>query len=160
MTRPKKPLLINKGSFTKEEKAKRELEESLVVGNVDKLEAPKWLINKFALEEFYKLLTELKEIDLVCNLDMNNLANYCEALSKYAEATLLLEEQPLTIKKCMPNGQYTMVENPLIGIQKKYAEELRRFANLCGLTVDSRLKIGAMKAEKLESKVGNEFGDI
>ena len=60
----------------------------------------------------------------------------------------------------MPNGSYTYVENPLIKIQKNYAEEMRKFAGLVGLTIDSRLKIATTKAEKQDSKIIDEFGDI
>ena len=66
----------------------------------------------------------------------------------------------MTIKKCMPNGSYTTVENPLIKIQKLYAEECRRFAGLIGLTIDSRLKFASAKAEKKENEITDEFGDI
>lgn len=45
-------------------------------------------------------------------------------------------------------------------IQKKYAEEMRKFASLCGLTIDSRLKAATIKIDKVENEIEDEFGDI
>ena len=47
---------------------------------------------------------------------------------------------------------------PLVDVQKKYAEEMRRFGALCGLTFDSRLKAGAMKVEKQQDEIYEKFG--
>lgn len=165
MGKSKKPLAINKAHLTKEEIAKREFTESLVKGNKDKLKAPSWLKDERAKKEFTRLVDELTTIDIITNLDVNNLdvnnlASYCEAYSNYVKATEELNGQSLTIKKCMPNGSYTTVENPLIKIQKLYAEECRRFAGLIGLTIDSRLKFASVKAEKKENEITDEFGDI
>jgi hypothetical protein len=44
--------------------------------------------------------------------------------------------------------------------QKKYAEEYRAFARLCGFTVDSRLKLAAVKAKEIDNDIEEEFGDI
>lgn len=160
MGKSKKPLAINKSHISNEEKLKREFAESLVKGNIDKLKAPSWLKDKRAKKEFNRLVKELTTIDIISNLDVNNLASYCEAYSNYVKATEELNGQSLIIQKCMPNGSYTMVENPLIKIQKLYAEECRRFAGLIGLTIDSRLKFASAKAEETENKITDDFGDI
>ena len=160
MSRNRKPLSEQKAHLTKEEIARREFAESLVKGKKDKLKAPSWLKDEKAKKEFTRLVEELTTIDIITNLDVNNLASYCEAYSNYVKATEELNGQSLTIKKCMPNGSYTTVENPLIKIQKLYAEECRRFAGLIGLTIDSRLKFASVKAEKKENEITDEFGDI
>lgn len=66
----------------------------------------------------------------------------------------------MTIEKQIPNGSYTIVENPLIKIQKQYADEMRRFASLCGLTIDSRLKLAVQKTTKERKEIEEDFGDI
>ena len=53
-----------------------------------------------------------------------------------------------------------MIPNPLIGIQKNYSEEMKKYSSLLGLTIDSRLKLAALKIEKGKDKVKDEFGDI
>ena len=160
MGKSKKPLNLTKKHLTKEEIQRKELEESLIKVNSDKIEVPSWLNGELAIDEFYKLANELKEIDIINNLDVNSLASYCQAFSKYVEATIELNNQALTIKKTMPNGAINIVENPLIKIQKLYAEECRKFASLCGLTIDSRLKFATVKAEKLNNELEEEFGDL
>ena len=37
---------------------------------------------------------------------------------------------------------------------------MRSFASLCGLTIDSRLKIGSKKAEETQQEIEDTFGDI
>ena len=53
-----------------------------------------------------------------------------------------------------------VVKNPMVDIQKGYAEEMRRFAALCGLTIDSRLKIASAKTSKVEDEIESKFGII
>lgn len=160
MGRAKKPLAVSNKNYTKEEIAKKELEESLVKASSDNLKAPTWLKGTIAKKEYEKLKEYLSEIEIITNLDVNNLASYCEAYQNYVKATKELSGQTLTIQKCMPNGSYTYVENPLIKIQKLYAEECRRFAGLVGLTIDSRLKFASQKVKELDDELSDEFGDI
>ena len=56
------------------------------------------------------------------------------------------------------NGQET--ENPLVGIQRRYAQEMRDFEKLCGLTIDSRLKLASSKAKNIDDDIQDKFGDI
>lgn len=44
--------------------------------------------------------------------------------------------------------------------QKKYAEEFRAFARLCGFAVDSRLKLAAVKAKDIDNDIEDIFGDV
>ena len=53
-----------------------------------------------------------------------------------------------------------LVGNPMIDIQKKYAEEMRKFASLCGLTIDARLKAAAVKTGNEQDEVKQKFGNI
>lgn len=66
----------------------------------------------------------------------------------------------LMIPKQMTNGAYTEIPNPLIKIQRQLAEEMRRFASLCGLTIDSRLKLAVQKTTKESEDIEEDFGDI
>lgn len=93
----------------------------------------------------------MKNMEMIGDLDANNLAGYCNAFAKYHAATEMLNENELVIE-----GK----ENPLIAIQIKYAKEMRDFARLCGLSIDSRLKFAAVKLEVIENDISEEFGDI
>ena len=51
-------------------------------------------------------------------------------------------------------------DKDLTDILKKHADEMRKFAALCGLTIDSRLKLGTNMSEQKDNEIGKRFGDI
>ena len=160
MPRVRKPSQLLEGHYTKEQQKQRQMEEELARGDYDNIKPPSWLTDKTAKKEFKRLAEELLKLNIMCNLDVNNLASYCESYSKYVQATKELKGQPLTIEKQMNNGSYTMVENPLIKIQKSYADEMRKFATLCGLSLNARLQFATVKIEQSQTNLQDEFGDI
>ena len=87
------------------------------------------------------------------DLDANNLAGYCNAFANYLKASEELETLLISGEK----GSY---ENPLISVQIKYAKEMREFARLCGLSIDSRLKFAAVKFNNIDNNINDEFGGI
>lgn len=161
MGRPKKTLDMQEGHLTKQQQIEKKLQEESVKANTDQLKnCPKWLIDKVAKDEYIRLIREFEELSILSNLDINNLGAYCNAYSNYLKATKELKSQPLTIQYTNKGGQVNLQENPLIKIQIKYSDEMKRYASLLGLTIDSRLKIGALKSDKAKDEVKKEFGDI
>ena len=159
MSKNRKPLVLLSRDMTIEEIQRREAEEKILSGQDDsQLVPPKW-IDKTAKKEFERLVIELKKIDFIGNIDLNNLACYCQAFSNYLKATKQLNKEELTVEKHTREG-IVIAENPLINIQKKYAEEMRKFGSLCGLSVDARLKIASLKVKEKENDISDEFGDI
>lgn len=148
--------------LTKEEIIEKEQQENLiVVGREDLHKPPIWLIDNIAKKEFKRIVKNFENLDVIGNLDLNNIGGYCNAYSMYIKATReIAESGVLTIEKQLPNGSYTIVENPLIKIQKQYADEMRRFASLCGLTIDSRLKLAVQKTTKERQEIEDYFGDF
>jgi phage terminase small subunit len=73
--------------------------------------------------------------------------------------TAELKDQDYCIRRETRTGAI-IVQNPLIGIQKNYADEMRRFAALCGLTIDSRLKAATVKTEQKDEEIKQKFGNI
>ena len=53
-----------------------------------------------------------------------------------------------------------MVKNAMKEIKKMYSEEMRKFASMCGLTIDSRLKAATIAREGIDNEINDEFGDI
>mgnify|MGYP004518184003 CR=1 FL=1 len=157
MGRARKPLNEQKGDLTVERQKQRGTEESMIDLPDDELGTPpKWLISVAAKKEYRRVVKELKKADnLVCNLDQNNIAAYCNAFSQYLAATEALKSTDLLVLK---SGE--AVENPLVNTQKKYADEMRKFGNLCGLSIDSRLKMAATKRNKIETEIDDVFGNI
>ena len=148
-------------NLTMEEKLQKQREEEIVtVGREQLKRPPTWLIDDIAKKEFKRLVKEFDKIEVVGNLDLNNLCGYCNAYSLYRKATEQLKVEELLIEKPLPNGAKQIVENPLIKIQKNYAEEIRKFASMCGLSIDSRLKIATVKVSKEKEQIKSEFGDI
>lgn len=135
-------------------------EQSVMTGMEDIEKTPQWLINSMAKKEYKRILKDIKTIAILGNLDQANLAGYCNAYAMYRKATAELAEEELIVERTSAQGTKYMAENPLISVQKKYAEEMRKFASMCGLTIDSRLKAAAIKVDRIEDEIEDEFGDV
>ena len=160
MARPKKPLDMQKAHLTLVEKQNRKFEEEMVsTGNNHLKTPPNWLINDVAKKEWRRIVRELNKINIIGNLDYANLGWYCNAYANYIKATDILKEQSYYIDRETRNG-VIVVKNPMVDIQTNYASEMRRFAALCGLTIDSRLKAAVTKTEKTEDMIQQKFGNI
>ena len=152
MGRTRKPLSEQQGNLTKQQQERRLAEQALVSAGEGAIEKPPaWLVDEEALKEYKRLARAVKGMDILGELDKNNLAGYCSAFSKYLSASRALAEESLIVE-----GD----ENPLIAVQIKYAKEMREFARLCGLSIDSRLKFAAVKLNAIEDDINDEFGDI
>lgn len=160
MSKARKALDMQTKHLTIEEKIqKEEIEKTIILGKEQLEQPPSWLIDDIAKNEFIRIVREFDKINIIGNLDLNNLGGYCNAYSFYLKATEELRNKPLLTKKMTKNGP-TILKNPLIEIQKNYAEEMRKFAALCGLTIDSRLKAGTIKTSEEQEEITDEFGDI
>lgn len=160
MARSRKTLEETKKHLTKSEIAEKEdMEKEIILGNEQLQEPPTWLINNIATEEWQRIITETNKISIIGNLDLNNLAGYCNAYAMYRKVTKQLIAEPLMIKK-LSAGALTKVKNPLVDIQINYANEMRKFASLCGMTIDSRLKAAVIKTNETQEEISDEFGDI
>lgn len=160
MSRPRKPIDMQKAHNAIVEKRNRKQEEQYVVtGNNQLKSPPKWLVNDTAKKEWRRIVRELKQIEIVGNLDYANLAGYCNAYANYIKTTEILREQEYYIERETRTGTI-VVKNPMVDIQTTYAAEMRKFASLCGLTIDSRLKAAVVKKDKKEEAVTERFGAI
>lgn len=160
MARPRKPIDMQKAHLTLIEKQNKKLEEECVkTGNGQLKKPPAWLIDDVAKKEWRRIVKELNQINIIGNLDYANLGGYCNAYANYIKVTDELKNQEYCIQRETRTGTI-VVKNPLVDIQTTYAAELRRFASLCGLTIDSRLKAAVKKTEKTEESIRERFGDI
>lgn len=160
MGKIRKPIDMQKAHLTLVEKQNRKMEEeSVTTGNNQLKTPPKWLIDDTAKKEWRRIVKELNKISIVGNLDYANLGGYCNAYANYIKATDILKEQTYYIDRETRNG-VIVVKNPMVDIQTNYANEMRKFASLCGLTIDSRLKAAVTKTEKTEEMIQERFGNI
>ena len=161
MGRPRKIPKLQTKHLTQEEKINKELEEEFATVDRDQLEnPPKWLIDNIAKKEWNRLVEQLKALKVIGNLDLNNLGAYCNAYSSYVNATKKIKKQEMLIEFTNKSGATNIVEHPLIKIQLKYSDEMRKYSALLGLSVDSRLKMASILNKKLEDDIEDEFGDI
>lgn len=156
--RPRKPTEMQKGHMKVVDIQKKKAEERAVSTDRDQLKKPpNWLIDTVAKKEWKRITEELKEINLVGNLDRNNLGGYCNAYANYIKVTEKLKDEDFCIERHTRTGTI-VVRNPMIDIQKLYAEEMRKFAALCGLTIDSRLKAASIKTNEEQDSIEAKFG--
>lgn len=158
MGRTRKSVSEQTKNLTVSEKKQREFEEQLALtSNSDLSTPPVWLIDDVAIAEWKRLVKEISgELNMIGNLDIDNLGGFCNAFSMYVKIT----EELRTADLLTVVGDGKIIENPLVNTQRKYAEEMRKFGRLCGLTIDSRLKFAAEKAKSIDDDIEDEFGDI
>ena len=160
MARQRKVVDMQSAHLTQKDRQKKKQEEcEIVTGNEDLEKPPAWLLNAEAKKEWKRITAELKKIEIVGNLDYVNLACYCNAYANYVKVTRQLKKETYCIERKTRTGTI-IVKNPLIDIQTNYAAEMRKFAGLCGLTIDSRLKAAVKKVDKKEEKLEKKFGAI
>lgn len=151
-----------KAHLTKKEIQERKEAESLVKTGVDQiLQPPAWLGDPIAVEEWNRVLPQILELGLAGNLDLANLAGYCNAYSNYRRASQILARDDLVFVNIdEETGNTWAKENPMNQVCIKWGTEMRRFADLCGLTINSRLKVGQAKQKEKGKSIEDEFGDI
>lgn len=160
MARQRKVVDMQTAHLTQKEKQKKKAEErEIITGNEALDKPPAWLLNADAKKEWKRIVGELKKIELVGNLDYANLACYCNAYANYIKVTRQLKKETYCIERETRTG-VIVVKNPLIDIQTNYAAEMRKFAGLCGMTIDSRLKAAVQKVDEKEEKLEQKFGAI
>ena len=153
---------LKTGDYTREKQVEMELvDRELESTKTDKpLKCPNWVKDKIAKAEFKRLSKELSDAGILSYLALDLLVNYCISYSNYSTATEQLLNEPLTVTKVNSNGTVGTDINPLVKIQKIYSDEMKKYASMLGLTIDSRMKIATLKVEKAQDKVGDDFGDI
>lgn len=140
----------NKSHLTKAEIEERKIqEEKLKVLPSDKIRPPTWL-DKEAKKVFKDIVINLESVEILANVDTYNIAILADAMSKYIRATKQLEvdiqisgkkKDGLLIAYTNKAGATNWIENPLIKVQIKYSEMIKKYSSVIGLNPASRLKI-------------------
>lgn len=145
------PLEHQKGNLNKDVIARKELEqEAVFVGNEQLQHPPDWLINDSAVNEWKRLVKEFNKKSMISNLDYNNLGAYCNAFARYTNIVKRLGT------KVLPGRE----PSPLVMLELKYSDEMKRYGSLLGLTMESRLKAGSGLVTTAEEKLVDEFGEV
>lgn len=160
MARPKKPVELQRKNLTKQEIEQKKLEESLVNITAKNVKCPSFIKSEIAINEFERLVGLLEEIDILTELDITMLGNYCNCYSRFVEVSQQLDKEDLTIEYTNKAGFTNAIENPKFKVLLKLSKELRDLGNELGINMSSRLKFATIKAEKLNNELENEFGEL
>lgn len=153
-------LIINNGRthLTKQQIEARRKHE--INPNKDKIVCPDWL-GEIAKDEWHKIVEDLKELDIITNLDVSALAVYCDAYENYVKATEQVQKLGLVVKHTNKAGASNVVTNPYVLIANKYAELMKKYLIEFGLTPSSRAAIAKKGAEADEpSELDKMFGEV
>ncbi|MEG0069781.1 MAG: P27 family phage terminase small subunit [Cetobacterium sp.] len=151
MSKIRKSLEVQTKHLTQEEiKIKKLEQEAVFVGNEQLQNPPDWLVDGNATNEWKRLVKEFNKKSMISNLDYNNLGAYCNAFARYISIVRRLGTEVLPAKE----------PSPLVMLELKYSDEMKRYGSLLGLTMESRLKAGSGLVTNTEEKIENEFGDV
>ena len=151
MARPRKILRESTGDLTvaRQEQKKAE-EDHISTITAERLnDPPKELRNREAVKTWQRILPDLLKLDVLGNLDRDSLIGYCNAWSMYVECVKAM-------KKNKDPDETDKLYNRLI----KASTEHRRYGKLCGMDLDSRLKMASIKIKQEDEKIEEIFGDI
>jgi len=163
MANNKRKLAADKtGNYTTVQKKDMQMAEAILKSgtseHLDKV--PKWVLDPRAKKEWKRLVKEFRKLDILSNLDFNNLGLYCNSFIAYLDATEELRITGTTATRINKMGDETPIKHPLVEIQRMYSDEVKKYSNFLGLSMDSRLKMGALKVELMKNEVDNVFVGI
>ncbi|MEG1087520.1 MAG: P27 family phage terminase small subunit [Cetobacterium sp.] len=151
MLKIRKPLETQTKHLTQEEIKIKQLEQdSVYVGNEQLENPPDWLVNQIAINEWIRLVEQFNKKSMISNLDYNNLGAYCNAFARYTSIVTNLKTDVMIVEDV----------NPLVGLELKYSDEMKKYGSLLGLTMESRLKAASGIVSKKEKELDEEFGDV
>lgn len=153
IARPRKDTSALQGAYTKEAMKERLEVENRLKGNNDKIAPPDIILNdEIALKKFNELVHELKEVDVLANVDVDLLAIYCDSWSNFVKATKMLAIQPLVEEQENKMGVMAKTPNPYIKIQQTYSQQMIKLASLFGLSPADRSRIAHLQPSDKNEK--------
>lgn len=143
MAKGSKPVALMQKNLTKEEKEARLEAESKLKGNADLVyEAPTDLV-KEEKEVYLFLVNELKELDIINNLDIELLKMASNAVVELKKARVNVRKYGQLIQK--PDG--SLQKNPAITILRDYESIFNRCCRELCLSPQSRMALSKMMAD-------------
>lgn len=130
----------NKANLTIAEIEARQEAEAKLKPAADKVRCPSWL-DREGKKIWRAIAKELKDIDLITNVDIYALALACDAYSKYMAATKAIDEEGLTIEYTNAANNTNTIANPNIAIAQKYAQQWKSYCSEFGLSPAARARL-------------------
>ena len=152
MPRPRKIAAEQSKHLTAVEKAKKERETELALGDATLIRRPpKKLLLDDAAAEKWKYVVRVKRAEkTLSNADFDNLVVYCNAWSNYLKSVELQHQM----------GAEPDLILAALRIEKQATDLLYKYGARLGLDLNSRLKTAAVKVEKEQDAVEIQFGGI
>lgn len=143
MAKASKPVALMQKNLTKEERELREEAEAKVKGKADLVfEAPTDLV-KEEKEVYLFLVNELKELDIINNLDIELLKMVSNAVVELKKARVNVRKYGQLIEKSDGSVQ----KNPAITIVKDYESIFNRCCRELCLSPQSRMALSKVMAD-------------
>lgn len=138
-------------NLTKEELAKRQVEEEMLNEFPKLPKTPPTHLNRVAKKEYRRIIKSLQLLP-IADLDLGQVVAYCEFYSDFIEASDHLKDAPIVVET--DKGSQI---NPWFNAKEKAHQRMQSIARTIGMTVDSRLKIIAPKQEESGDAYDNFF---
>lgn len=140
MGRPAKAISTTSRHNTKQETQNRLDAESALKGDNNKIKAPTYA-SKSQKRIFNYIVKELKESNLLCNLDVYVLTSCCIAIDRLQEIETLI------------NGNFAEIySKELMSAKDKYSKDLYRCMSELSLSPASRAKIANINTQMQTAK--------
>lgn len=134
----------NAGHKTKKEINERLQREQAMKPKKDDIKPPKWLRPE-SKKVFKRIANELIELDLLTNVDVDQLATYCDAYIEYVECTKIIDEEGLMVEYTNKAAETNKVPHPLLTKKKALFEQMHKIAGEFGLTTRARASLAIPK---------------
>ena len=135
MARPTKSVSLMSKHLTKEEIDLRSKKEAQLKGKSDNIVPPKYL-SRTQKNIFKNIITELKESNILSNLDVYLLSTCSISIDRLIHIESLINDTPSLIR-----------DNDLMRAKDKYTKDFYRCCNELSLSPQSRAKISNMNVQ-------------
>jgi P27 family predicted phage terminase small subunit len=109
-------------------------------------EAPAFLVG-YASDEWHRVAPELHRLKLLTVLDVQALASYCTAYSRWRETEEVIARMAINDRATggllIKTSSGDAAQNPLIGIARRAAADMVRYAGEFGMSPAARARISA-----------------
>lgn len=107
-----------------------------------RLKIPVWL-GEEAAEVWKKTVKDLKDFDILDNVDEEVLANYCDTVVKVRELNFIIGNEGFTVE----NAQGVPSPSPHVKIAQGYQRLILQYADKLGITASSRARLAKKIAD-------------
>lgn len=135
----------NPNRLTKDEILRRKEAEGRLRPPSDRVEPPQWL-GEDAKAIFVRIADDLRESELLTNVDIWELAVLCDAIVKHAEASREVDKRGITVTGSVGSR----VKNPAITAVMEYAGLIARLAPRFGLDPQGRVSLTIPSGHKVD----------